>query len=191
MGPGDGMSGAGFERRARRVAYENPWLRFDVHEIVHPNGLRGEHGVVVTAGASGVVAVDGDAVLLVRQARFAAGAPVVEIVKGGRHAGESALDCAKRELREETGFRAERWDELGRGFEIPSIVEPPVMLFLARDLVRDPTPPEDIESIEVVRMPLEDMLDACAGGEIDDALTALALLRARRHLVDEEPVPGP
>ena len=40
-------------------------------------------------------------------------------------------------------------------------------------------------------MPLEDMLDACAAGEIDDALTALALLRARRHLVDEEPVPAP
>jgi ADP-ribose pyrophosphatase len=185
------VSGAGYERRARRVVYENTWLRFDVHDIVHPNGLRGEHGVVATAGASGVVAVDGDAVLLVRQPRFAADAAVVEIVKGGRHAGESALDCAKRELREETGFRAGRWDELGQGFEIPSIVEPAVTLFLARDLIRDPAPPEDVESIEVVRMPLEDMLDACAAGEMDDALTALALLRARRYLVDEEPVPGP
>jgi len=67
----------------------------------------------------------GDAVLLVRQPRFAADAAVVEIVKGGRHAGESALDCAKRELREETGFsELDAGNELGQGFEIPSIVEP-------------------------------------------------------------------
>jgi 8-oxo-dGTP pyrophosphatase MutT (NUDIX family) len=174
------VSGAGYERRAKRVVYENPWLRFEAHEIVHPNGAPGVHGLVVTPPASAVVLVDGDEVLLARQARFAVDTIVLEVVKGGRHAGEDALACAIRESREEAGVVAGRWDALGVTYEIPSIVQEPVALFLARDLRAAPLAPEEVERIDVVRMPFDDALSACADGRIDDAVTALALLRARR-----------
>ena len=81
------MSDAGYVRRAKRVVYENPWLRFEAHDIVHPNGTEGVHGVVVTPRASAVVLVDGDDVLLVRQARFAVDRVVLEVVKGGASRG--------------------------------------------------------------------------------------------------------
>lgn len=176
------MSDPGYERRGKRVVYENAWLRFEAHEIVHPNGAPGVHGVVVTPPASAAVLVDGDEVVLVRQPRYAVDAFVLEVVKGGVAAGESALACAIRESREEAGLVAGRWTPLGTTYEIPSIVEHPVALFLGRDLRRAPLAAEAVERIDVVRMNFDDALAACADGRIDDAVTAIALLRAKRAL---------
>jgi 8-oxo-dGTP pyrophosphatase MutT (NUDIX family) len=173
---------SGFIRRAMRVVYENPWLRFEAHDIVHPNGSPGEHGVVANSGSSAVVVVEDGDVWLTRQARFAIERTVLEVVKGGADEGESPLECAQREAREEIGVTAARWDSLGLGYEIPSIMEKPVMLFLARDLTHVRTDLEHVESIEIVRMPFLTALDAVADGEIDDAITAIALFRAARAL---------
>ncbi|GAC1575753.1 MAG: NUDIX hydrolase [Candidatus Elarobacter sp.] len=176
------MSDAGYQRRGKRVVYENRWLRFEAHDIVHPTGAPGVHGVVVTPPASAVVLVDGDEVLLVRQPRFAVDAVVLEVVKGGRAEGETALACAVRESREEAGVIAARWIALGSTYEIPSIVEHPVALFLGVGLASAALAPEEIELIDVVPMRLEDALEACVDGRIDDAVTAIALLRAQRAL---------
>lgn len=173
---------AGYVRRARRVVYENPWLRFEAHDIVHPNGVPGEHGVVVTPAASAVVLVDGAEVVLVRQPRFAVEADVLEVVKGGRHAGEDALQCAQREAREEAGVVARTWTSLGSTYEIPSIVQEPVALFMGIGLEPAPLAPEPVERIEIVRMGFDDALVACVDGRIDDAVTAIALLRAKARL---------
>ena len=140
------------------------------------------HGVVSTAPASAVVLVDGGDVLLTRQARFAVDAVVLEVVKGGSHDGETALACAIRESREEAGVVAARWVPLGSCYEIPSIVEHPVALFLGTALTPAPLDPEDVERIEIVRMPFDDALRACADGRIDDAVSAIALLRAKHAL---------
>ncbi len=177
------MSGAGYVRRSKRVVYENAWLRFEAHEIVHPNGAPGEHGVIATPPASAVVLIDGDEVVLVRQARFAIDRVVLEVIKGGRHAGEDALGCAQRESREEAGVIAACWRSLGVTYEIPSVVQEPVALFLGEHLTPSALPPEAVERIEVVRMRFVDALEACADGRIDDAVTAIALLRAR-HLLE-------
>jgi 8-oxo-dGDP phosphatase len=176
------VSDAGYRRLSERTVYENPWLRFEAHEMIHPNGTPGVHGVVVTPRASAVVLLDGDEVLLARQARFAVDAVVLEAIKGGRHAGEDGLACAQREVREEAGVVAARWRTLGRAYEIPSIVREPVEVYLADGLSPAPLPPEEVERIEIVRMTLADALAACADGRIDDAITALALLRARSLL---------
>jgi 8-oxo-dGTP pyrophosphatase MutT (NUDIX family) len=178
------VSGAGYVRRARRVVYENAWLRFEAHDIVHPNGTAGVHGVVVTPQASAVVLVDGDDVLLARQARFAVDRVVLEVIKGGRHPGEDGLACAQRESREEAGVVAAHWHALGVTYEIPSIVQEPVALFLGTGLTAAPLEPEAVERIEIVRMRFADALDACTHGRIDDAVTAVALLRASRVLAD-------
>jgi 8-oxo-dGTP pyrophosphatase MutT (NUDIX family) len=180
------MSGAGYVRGSKSVVYENAWLRFEVHEMVHPNGTPGMHGVVATPPASAVVLIDGGDVLLVRQARYAVDRIVLEVVKGGLHAGEDALDCARRESREEAGVVAACWRSLGVTYEIPSVVQEPVALFLAEHLTPSPLPPEAVERIDVVRMPFADALEACADGRIDDAVTAIALLRARYVLERRE-----
>lgn len=151
--------------------------------MVHPNGLAGEHGVVVNPVASAAVVVDaGGDVILTRQARYAVDRVVLEVVKGGANAGELPLACAQREVREEIGVLAARWDALGAAFEIPSIVQEPVWLFLARELTPAPADPEANETIVAVRMPFDRALEAVLNGEIDDAVTALALMRVARVL---------
>jgi 8-oxo-dGTP pyrophosphatase MutT (NUDIX family) len=172
-------------RRGRRTTYENRWLRFEAHDMVHPNGQPGEHGVVVTPHASGAIVLDGDEVILTRQARYAIDSVVLEIVKGGGDPGEAPRAAAERELREELGIEAQRWDDLGIVYEIPSIVQEPVSLFLARDIRAVASDPEDVETIVAVRMSFRDALRAAARGELNDAVTVVALMRAARLLEDE------
>lgn len=174
-----------FERRAKRTVYSNPWISFEAYDIVHPNGTPGEHGMVINPPASAVVVYDDGVVYFARQARFAVDRVMLEIVKGGREDGESALDCARRETREEIGVEALRWDSLGMTYELPSIIQNSVALFVARDLSHVATQLERVESIETVRMPWSDAIAAAAGGGIDDAVSALALLRTA-HLFDRE-----
>ena len=162
--------------RAREL-YRNPWLAVEAHDIVHPNGEPGEHVLIVTSKASGVVIEDGNDLIFARQPRFGARCSVVEIVKGGRDSGESALQCARRELREELGIEALTWTELGRLFEIPSIVSDPVELFLATGLKFGEADPEREESIELVRMTADEAIRAALDGTIDDAITVAALFR--------------
>jgi hypothetical protein len=64
-------------------------------------------------------------------------------------------------------------------------MQEPVALYLGVGLTPAPLPPEAVESIDVVRMPFDDALEACLDGRIDDAVTALALLRAKRVLERE------
>ncbi len=177
-----------FQRRAKRTVYANPWISFEAHDIIHPNGAPGEHGVVVTPPASAVVVYDGGAVWLTRQARFAVDRVVLEVVKGGAEPGETPLEAARRETREEIGVEAARWDALGIAYELPSLVDHEVSLFLARDLTRVATEHEDVETIETVRLPFEEAVDAALSGELQDAITGLALLRAAQILAREREV---
>ena len=169
---------SGFIRRSKRTVYENPWIRFEAYEIVHPSGHAGEHGLVWAPPAVAVVALDGEDVLLARQWRFAIDREIVEVVKGGGTPGESPQFGAQRELREELGFTANSWDDLGIAYELPAIVQPDVHLFLARDLTDVGHDQQAEESIATLRMPFADALRACVDGRINDAITVLALVRA-------------
>jgi 8-oxo-dGTP pyrophosphatase MutT (NUDIX family) len=166
-----------YRRVGKRELYRNPWLAVEAHEIVHPNGRAGEHVLVVTPQACAVVVEDAGALLFAKQPRFGARRWVIELVKGGREAGESGAACAARELREELGIEARTWTALGRLYEIPSIVSDAVEVFVASDTVRLPPEPEEVESIETVRMTFDEAIAGVASGAIDDAVTAAALLR--------------
>jgi 8-oxo-dGTP pyrophosphatase MutT (NUDIX family) len=166
-----------YKRLDRKVIYQNAWLAVEAYDIVHPNGVPGEHLVVVTPQACGVLVEDRGSLIFTRQPRFAARQYVIEIVKGGSRTGESPLDSAKRELREELGVTAHDWTELGTLREIPSIVDPPVVLFLARELEYGSPEQADEESIAPLRLEIAAALDAAVRGEIDDAVTVAALFR--------------
>ncbi len=165
------------KRLTRRELYRNAWLTVEAHRIVHPSGVPGEHVLLATPQSCGIVVEDHGELLFTRQPRFAAQRPVIEIVKGGAGAGEIPLDCAKRELREELGITARIWSDLGTVREIPSIVDPPVALFLAREVEYGVAEPADEESITLARFEIGAAFDAAVSGEIDDAVTIAALFR--------------
>ena len=167
----------GYERIAFAEIYRNPWVAIEVHTIVHPTGVPGEHVLVKVPASAAVVIADDDDLIFTAQPRFGAQTSVIEIVKGGAGDGEDALTCAQRETREELGIVAARWRPLGFVYEIPSIMHAPVELFLATHIEHVETAFEDVESIELVRLPREVAFAAVASGRINDAVTAAALLR--------------
>lgn len=166
-----------YERISKREVYANPWVAVEVHDIRHPNGVPGEHVLVVTPSAVGVIVADDEDLLFTRQPRFAASGDVVEIVKGGAGEGESLLEAAQRETREELGIVANTWEPLGSLYEIPSIMSTPVTLFLATGVYHVDAEPEPQETIDLVRVSKSDAFAAVAAGKINDAVTAGALLR--------------
>ena len=170
-----------YQRLQKREVYRNKYLHIEVHEVVHPSGKPGEYALLVLPAASGVLVADGGDLLFARQPRFGAQAEVIEIVKGGREQGESALDCAKRETREELGVEALHWEPLGKLYEIPSIVDSPLELFLAHGVEHVDREQDDMESVELVRVPEDVAIQAAASGQINDAVTVAALLRYGLH----------
>ena len=165
-------------RRGSRVAYQNQWLAFEVHDIVHPNGVEGEHGLVMVPAAAGVIVIDGEDIVLTEQVRFAADRVMIEIVKGGAEEGETTADCAARELREELGLAAARWTPLGVAWECPSILAMPAQLYLAQDVRPVAADPEAVESIRPARFPFAEALERALTGGIDDGVTVAAIVRA-------------
>lgn len=166
-----------FQRLRSRELYRNPYLAVEVHEIVHPSGVEGEHALIVAPPCSAVIVSDGGDLLFTRQPRFGAQAEVLEIVKGGAEPGESSLECAQRETREELGVVAAHWSELGKLYEIPSLMNAPIELFLAHGVEHVEPESEAVETIELVRIPQEVAIAAAASGKINDAVTVAALLR--------------
>lgn len=167
----------GYTRIANRQIYANPWVAVEVHDIRHPSGIPGEHVLVVTPQAAAVIVVDEDDLIFARQPRFGAQTETLELVKGGVGTGESVLDAAQRETREELGIVAEKWESIGEMLEIPSLVSQGVQIFVASEIYHVDVELEPQETIELVRVPKKNAFAAVVSGEISDAVTAGALLR--------------
>lgn len=168
-----------YQRLSHREIYRNPWLAVEHHEIIHPTGVHGEHVLIVGQRPSGVLVLDNaDEFYFALQPRFAARTSMLEICKGGADEGESPLAAAQRELQEELGLAADRWDALGGVFELPSLMERRIELFLARDVHTVASHPEQTEAILLQRMSRHSAVAAALYGEITDAVTCVAILRA-------------
>ena len=170
----------------RSYLYRNPWCAFRVDEVELPSGAEIEYGVLESGGFAAVVPLtDEDAVVLVRQWRQPLESFTLELPSGGVDGSEDPEEAARRELFEETGFRAAGLEHLvsihtstGRTTEV-------CHLFRCR-AVRDPggPRPEPTEFIRVVELPLEEALEKVSSGAITDAATVLGLLWTGRLPVD-------
>jgi 8-oxo-dGTP pyrophosphatase MutT (NUDIX family) len=167
------------ERRSRRVAYQNPWLTVWHDEITRPDGSDGIYGVVHFENlAVGVLVLDDqDRTVLVGQHRYTLDEVSWEIPEGGVPAGESALQGAQRELREETGLEAATWVELGRLSMSNSVTDERAVLFLATGLTHGDAAPEPTESLALRWLPFSDVLAMTLDGRIHDVLTVVAVER--------------
>jgi 8-oxo-dGTP pyrophosphatase MutT (NUDIX family) len=166
-------------RLSRRIAYDNPWITVHHDEVVRPDGRLGIYGVVHFRNrAVGVVALDAeDRVLLVGQYRYTLSAYSWEIPEGGAAEGEEPLEAARRELREETGCSAGRWELLLRAHLSNSVSDEEAFCYLATDLQQGTACPEGTERLQVRWVPLAEALARAARGEITDALSLLGLQR--------------
>lgn len=136
--------------------------------------------VVVHGPAVAVVAVDREQTLtLVRQDRVPAGGKLLELPAGGVEDGETPLETARRELREETGLHGGDWVEIATFFTTPGFCDEKMHLFLATGLEHGEAGPEGSEEIELVRVPLPDVAQLLP--EVEDAKTLAGLLLLLRR----------
>ena len=131
--------------------------------------------IVRHGAAVAIVAVDDQSrVLLVRQERPAVGGKVLEIPAGLLETGETPLDAARRELREETGLHGGDWVEVASILSSPGFTDERIHLFVATGLEEGTADPDEGEELELVRVPTDELPGLLA--EIEDAKTLAGLL---------------
>ena len=173
-----------FERTEHRVVFEG--AIFDVHEgtFRHEDGEEVKRENVTHPGAVGIVVLDGDDLIFVRQPREAVGEPdLLEIVAGKLDVeGEDPLEAARRELAEEIGKQAADWESLGSFFTTPGFTNEEIHLFLAQGIsdVNERPEVEEDERIDVEIRPLSALDEILATNQ--DSKTLIALYRFRDRL---------
>ena len=167
-----------------RTAYQNDWIRVREDQVIRPDGKEGIYGVVEARIATGALALTpAREVYLIGQFRYALEEYSWEIIEGGTEPGETPLEAAKRELREEAGLEAARWEALGGEITLSNCHSSERgYLYLAEELREVEAAPEGTEVLRRKKLPLGEVLDMAAAGEIKDAMTLIALARLERML---------
>jgi 8-oxo-dGTP pyrophosphatase MutT (NUDIX family) len=170
------------------VVFENPWVKIVRNDVTRPSGNPGIYSVVhFRRQAVGVIPVDEQGhTWLVGQFRFPTGTYEWEIPEGGAEPGESPLDCAKRELREEAGLLAEIWTPILEMQLSNSVTDEVSFTFLAQGLRSVDAEPEETEELAVRRVPLETAFAMAMNGEIRDAISVASLLKLQALLGSQE-----
>jgi ADP-ribose pyrophosphatase len=159
-------------------------VSLDVDTVRFPDGHVGELEIVRHPGGAAVLPLLGGRddedpeVLLIRQYRYAADGVLYEIPAGRLDPSEPPAVCAARELREETGYRAQSIEPLFTMFSTPGFTDERIHLFLATGLEAGASDREADEYLELAPVRLSRALSMVERGEIRDAKTALALLFA-------------
>jgi ADP-ribose pyrophosphatase len=161
-----------------REIYAGRILTLRLKYLPQPDGSRHLREIVEHKPGAAAVALDADGqVLLVRQLRAAVGARILELPAGLIDPGEQPIDCARRELHEETGYLARNLQPLVAFYTSPGFTDELIHIFVAKNL--EPAPPishDEEEDIELVRLPLAEAIEQVTHGEISDAKTVTGLM---------------
>lgn len=156
------------------------WVTQD--EVAEPGGVTAHRDVVRHNGSVVILAVDRSTnpddpdILLIRQYRHAAEKFLLELPAGRMEPGEKLIPAAKRELIEETGYRARRWSRHVNYFASPGFVSEAMTILIAEDLTLGEATPEEDEKIEIHMTPLSEVLRLIHAGKIEDGKTLIGVL---------------
>lgn len=154
-----------------------------VDEIELPDGKRASREVCEHCDGVAVLPItDEGKVVLVSQFRYPFGRIITEAPAGKVDGSEAHLDCAIRELSEETGYTAESLEYLGFAYPSPGCFTERIHLYLARGLKEGKAHPDEDEYVEVSYVDLKEAIEMCEDGRISDAKTVILILRAARKL---------
>jgi ADP-ribose pyrophosphatase len=165
------------------LIYQGRVLQLGLESVTLPNGKFLELEVVRHPGGAAVVALDqNERVCLLHQYRHAGGGWLWELPAGRLEDNEPPHTTAARELAEEAGLQANRWDTLGKTLVTPGYSDEVIYLYLARELTSVPAQPEEHELFEVHWIPFDQALEQVHDGTILDAKTMLGLTLAGKFL---------
>lgn len=154
-------------------------------KMVKVKGKMREYHIVEHEGAVAIIPIQDGVITLVRQTRPAVNEKLLEIPAGCLEIGEHPLACAKRELAEETGFRAKTWHKLGELYLAPGYSSEVLHLYLATNLSMGEQALDDSEDIEVVYLPIQEALEMAETGGFKDAKTVAGLFHLQAWLENQ------
>ena len=171
-----------------KVVYQGPLFRVLHDRIIEPGGTKSERDVIRHNGSVVILAVDNSKskknpwIVMERQYRHAANQFLWELPAGSLAPGEDPLLGARRELEEETGYRAKKWKPLVEYYASPGFLGEIMLVFLAEGLVAGDAHPEEDEEIEFRLVKLSDALKMIEKGAILDGKTLTSVLLYARKL---------
>jgi ADP-ribose pyrophosphatase len=180
-----------FQLIEKQVLYTGKKVRLEIHRLENQEtGQRTQREICVHPGAVVVLPLLPDGkVVLIRQRRYAIGQVLTELPAGTLEKGEDPMNCAGRELLEETGLVAGRLKPLCSFFSSPGILTEKMYVFAAYDLEQSVSALEEGEDIELTPVPLAEAVQMCGDGRIADGKSIAALLMFDRfHQPNRRPV---
>lgn len=169
-----------FEHLNSQTVYSGKAFNVDKEELRLPDGRSVVREIVRHPGAVVIMPeVRPGTFLLVRQYRAATKKALLEFPAGTLEQGEDPLSCAKREIAEEVGHRAEDWTPLGTGYPAPGFCDEIHHYFLAKDLAPHKLEADDDELFEIEELTITEIERLIATEEIVDCKTIAAMLKAR------------
>lgn len=167
--------------------FEGKIINLKKETVLLPNGKEAEREIVEHPGGVSVVALDDEKnVYMVRQYRRPFDDVMLEIPAGKLNYGEDSFECGKRELEEETGMLAERFDFLGQFRLTPGFCNELHYIYLARNLKKGVVHPDEDEFLEIEKIPFEELVDMIMSNKISDAKTVMGILKASEFLKREQ-----
>ncbi len=166
-----------------RPVFRGRVIEVNVETVTLPDGATVDLEIIRHPGGAAAAAInERGEICLLRQYRHAIGRWLWELPAGKLDGGEDPLECARRELEEEAGVTAARWEPLGGVVSSPGVFTEIVHLYMATGLTAGEARPETGEVFEVVWLPLAEAARRAAAGEIDDGKTVVGIWRAQAHL---------
>ncbi len=166
---------------ASRDIYRNPWIAVREDHVHMPHGEEAWFGVVDGKPGSSVLAIDErNEVCLIREYKYGLGGVSIEVVSGGIEEGESELEAARRELREEVGLEAREWIPLGKVDPFTAVVKCPNYLWIARELEDVGHARDAGEVIEPFKVPLVEAVEMVMRSEVTHSTSCTLILKAAR-----------
>ena len=178
--------GAKVELVSSRLAYRGPLFDVYTDHVREPEGIVSRRDIIRHSGSVVILAVEtrgherDPLIVIERQYRHAAGQYMWEVPAGRKEPEEAVLTGAKRELLEETGYRARRWKKMARFYVSPGFLGEWMQVYLAEELSCGQSSPDDDEYIEHRQIPLSQALAWIDTGKIIDAKSIIAILQYAR-----------
>lgn len=174
-----------FKTIASKTIHKGKVFTVRLDQVQMPDGKEARFDIIDHPPAVTLVPVDAENMIwFIRQYRHAIGGEILELPAGVIETGEPPEECARREIREETGMSAGQIQNIGEFYQVPGYSTEYMYVYLAKDLKPDPLPGDEDEYISVERISIEDAYRMAQNGEILDAKTIAALLLAAPHLRD-------